>query len=111
MEEARVINKIETNLSKEKIEFINAAYTEEVDYQKGAALEGKNEEERKQLTNQALSRVFLARKDAGKGCAENIHEMIYYLKKIIQLIRKSKPVSMIFPKTAVLFLLKKCLIS
>ena len=28
-----------------------------------------------------MSRVFLARKDAGKGCAENIHEMIFYLKK------------------------------
>ena len=59
MEEPRAINKIETNLSKEKIEFIiNVAYTEEVDYWKSAALEGKNEEERKQLTNQAPSRVF-----------------------------------------------------
>ena len=37
MEEARAINKIETNLSKEKTEFINAAYTEEVDYWKRAA--------------------------------------------------------------------------
>ena len=58
MEEARTINKIETNLSKEKIEFINVTYTEEVDYWKSAVLEGKNEEERKQLTNQAPSRVF-----------------------------------------------------
>ena len=58
MEEARTINKIETNLSKEKIEFINVAYTEEVDYWKSAVLEGKNEEERKQLTNQAPSRFF-----------------------------------------------------
>ena len=82
MEETRAINKIETNLSKEKIEFINVAYTEEVDYWKSAVLEGKNEEERKQLTNQAPSRVFfLARKDAGKGCAENIHEVIFYFKK------------------------------
>ena len=31
MEEARVINKIELDLSKEKIKFINEAYTEEVD--------------------------------------------------------------------------------
>ena len=31
MEEAQVINKIETDLSKEKIKFINEAYTEEVD--------------------------------------------------------------------------------
>ena len=111
MEEARAINKIETNLSKEKTEFINAAYTEKVDYWKRAALEGKNEEETKQLTNQAPSRGFLARKDAGKGCAENIHEMIFYLKKNIQLIIESKPASMIFSKAAVLFYLKKCLIA
>ena len=58
MEEARVINKIETNLSKEKIDFINGADAEEVDYWKRAALESKNEEEMKKLTNQAPSRVF-----------------------------------------------------
>ena len=34
MEEAWVIKKIETNLSKEKIDFINVAYEEEVDYWK-----------------------------------------------------------------------------
>ena len=45
MEEARAINKIETNLSKEKIDFINAAYKEEVDYQKKFALKSINEEE------------------------------------------------------------------
>ena len=111
MEEARAINKIETNLSKEKIEFINAAYTEEVDYLKRAALRGKNEEERKQLKNLAPSRVFLICKDAGKGSAENIHEIICYLKIIIQLITESKPALMIFPKTVVLFHLKKCLIA
>ena len=71
---------IETNLSKEKIEFINAAYTKEVDYSKRAALEGKNEEEIKQLTNHGPSRVFLTRKDTGKDCAENINEMIFHLK-------------------------------
>ena len=58
MEKPRAINKIETNLSKEKLDFINAAYTEEVDYWKRAALGGKSEEERKQLTNLAPSRVF-----------------------------------------------------
>ena len=63
MEEARAINKIETNLSKEEIEVINAAYTKEVDYWKRVALEGKNEEEKKQLTNEAPSRVFLTYKD------------------------------------------------
>ena len=58
MEEARAVNRIETNLSQEKIDFINAAYAEEVDYWKRVALESKNEEERKQLTNLAPSRVF-----------------------------------------------------
>ena len=59
MEEAGAVNRIDTNLSQEKIEFITAAYTEEVDYWKRAVLRGKNEEEeRKQLTNLAPSRVF-----------------------------------------------------
>ena len=58
MEEARAIIKIKTNLSKGKIEFINAASTKKVDYWKRVALEGKNEEERKQLTNHAPLRVF-----------------------------------------------------
>ena len=54
---------------------------------KKVALEGKNEEERKQLTNQVPSRFFLfffffflTCKDARKGCAESIYEMIFYLK-------------------------------
>ena len=47
MEEALAVNRTETNLSQEKIDFINAAYTEEVDYWKRAALGGKNQEERK----------------------------------------------------------------
>ena len=41
MEEARAVNKTEANLSKEKIEFINAAYIKEVDYWKRVALEDK----------------------------------------------------------------------
>ena len=79
MEEARAINKIEieTNLSKEKIEFINSVYTEEVDYWKSAAFGGKNEEETKQLTNLAPSRFFFTLKDLRKDCAENINEMIF----------------------------------
>ena len=82
MEEAGAVNRIDTNLSQEKIEFITAAYTEEVDYWKRAVLRGKNEEEeRKQLTNPAPSRVFLAHKDAGKGSAENINEMIFFKKR------------------------------
>ena len=81
MEEARAVNRIETNLSQKKIHFINAAYAEEVNYWKRAALGSKNEEERKQLTNMAPSRAFLARKDAGKSSTKNIHEMLFYLKK------------------------------
>ena len=79
--EARVVNRIEANLPQEKIDFINAAYAEEVDYWKRAALGSKNEEERKQLTNLGPSRYFLARKDAGKSRAKNIREMLFYLKK------------------------------
>ena len=58
MEEARVVNRTETSLSQEKIDFINATYAEEVEYWKRAALGSKNEEERKQLTNLASSRGF-----------------------------------------------------
>ena len=65
----------------EKIDFINAAYPEEANYWKRAALGSKNEEERKQLTNLAPARVFLARRDAGKSSTKNIHEMFFYLKK------------------------------
>ena len=78
MVEARAVNRVETNLSQEKIDFINAAYAEEVNCWKRAALGSKNEEERKQLTNLALSRVFLARKDAGKSSTKNIHEILFY---------------------------------
>ena len=81
MEEARTVNRIETNFSHEKIDFLNADYAEEVDYWKRAALGCKNKEERKQLTNMASSKVFLTRKDAGKSSAKNIHEMLFYLKK------------------------------
>ena len=65
-----------------KNDFINAAYTEEVDYWKRAALESKNEEEKKQLTDLVSLKVFLARKDAGKSSIKNISEMFFYLKKL-----------------------------
>ena len=35
MEEARAVNRIETNLSQEKIDFTNSAYAEEVNYWNG----------------------------------------------------------------------------
>ena len=78
MVEARAANRVETNLSQEKIDFINAAYAEEVNCWKRAAVGSKNEEERKRLTNLSPSRVFLARKDAGKSSTRNIHEMLFY---------------------------------
>ena len=78
MVEAQAVNRVETSLSQEKIDFINAAYAEEVNCWKRAALGSKNEEERKQLTNLAPSRVFLARKDAGKSSTKNIYEMHFY---------------------------------
>ena len=80
MVEARAVNRVETNLSQEKIDFINAAYAEEVNCWKRAAVGSKNEEERerKRLTNLSPSRVFLARKDAGKSSTKNIHEILFY---------------------------------
>ena len=41
-----------------KIDFLNASYTEEIDYWKKAALGSKNEEERKQLGNPAPLKIF-----------------------------------------------------
>ena len=58
MEEARAVNRIEVNLTQEKIDFLNASYTEEIDYWKRAALGSKNEEERKQLGNLAPLKIF-----------------------------------------------------
>ena len=81
MGEARAVNRIVANLPQEKIDFINAAYAEKVDYWKRAALASKNEEERKQLTDLAPWKVFLACKDAGKSNVENIYEMLFYLRK------------------------------
>ena len=46
-----------------------------------ATLGSKNEEKKKQLTNLAPSRVFLARRDAGKSSTKNFHKMLFYLKK------------------------------
>ena len=43
---------------KKKVDFINAAYEEEVDYWKEIGLRSTNEEEVKKLTNLAPSRVF-----------------------------------------------------
>ena len=63
MDEVRTIDKMEVNLSKEKIDFINDVYQKELYYWKKIALESDlTENERKQLTDLAPSRVFLVRK-------------------------------------------------
>ena len=58
MDEVRAVNKIEVNLPEEKIDFINDAHKEELQYWKNIALVSKNEHERKQLTDLAPLRVF-----------------------------------------------------
>ena len=44
------------------------------------ALESKNENERKELTDLAPLRVFLARKAVVKNDVKNVNEIIFYLK-------------------------------
>ena len=73
------MNKIEANLSKEKIDFINDAHKKESQYWKNIALGNRSKDERKQVTDLAPSRVFLARKDAAKN-EKNFNEIIFYLK-------------------------------
>ena len=109
MEEGRAVNRIEANLPQEKIDFINAAYAEEVDYWKRAALGSKNEEERKQLTDLAHLKVFLACKDARKSSVENIY-MLFYLRKNYSPILKSELALKAFRKMTD-FHSKKCLIT
>lgn len=59
MDEVRGMNKIEGNLSQEKIEFINDSYQKESHYPKKTALENVlNENGMKQLTDLAPPRVF-----------------------------------------------------
>ena len=53
MDEARAINKIEANLPQEKIYFINSTHLKDVQYWKKIALENRNEDERRQLTDLA----------------------------------------------------------
>ena len=81
MEAARAVNRIEANLPQEKIDFINDVHEKEVDYWKRIALEGRSKDEKKQLRDLAPLKVFLAHKDAAKSRVENIHEMLFYLRK------------------------------
>ena len=73
------MNKIEANLPKEKIDFINDAHKKESYYWEKIALEKRNEDETKQVTDLAASRAFLARKDAVKN-ERNFNEIIFFWK-------------------------------
>ena len=66
MDEVRAMNKIEAKLPQEKIDFINDVHQKELQYGKKIALESKDENEKKQLTDLAPLRVSLARKYAVK---------------------------------------------
>ena len=77
MYEPRAAKKIE---EQEEIDFINDIHAKLPDYWKRAALGSRNEDKRKPLTDQAPLRVFLARKDAVESGAENVYEILYYLK-------------------------------
>ena len=55
---ARAAHRIEVNLIREKIDFINDANHKELQYWKNIGLVGKNENERKHLTDLAPLRVF-----------------------------------------------------
>ena len=80
MDEAWAVHKIEANLTQEKIDFINNTHAKKVDYWKRAALGGRGEDDRKRLTDQVPLRVFSARKDAVKKGAENVYQILFYLK-------------------------------
>ena len=58
MDKAREANRIQVNLPQEKIDLINDAHQKELQYWKNIALESKNKNERKELTDLAPLRVF-----------------------------------------------------
>ena len=80
MDEAKAINKIRVNLPMEKVDFIIDTHQKELNRWKRIALEGKNEDEKKQLTDLALLGAFLARKDVVKNEVKNVDKTIFYLK-------------------------------
>ena len=76
------MDKIEVNLSQEKLHLINDTYLEELQYWKKVALDNfPTENERKQLTDLAPPQVFLTGKAAIKNSKKKeIYENILYLK-------------------------------
>ena len=80
MDVARAVNKTEVNLPQEKIDFINDVHQKGLQHWKNIALASKNENEKKQLTDLAPLRVFVARKAVAKNDVKNVNEIIFYLK-------------------------------
>ena len=79
MDVAQAVNKIAANLPQEKINFINEAHQREVEYLKKFALDNKNKDEKKQLTDLAPLKDFLTRKYVVKE-VKSVNEIICSLK-------------------------------
>ena len=80
MDEVRVMNKIEVDLSQEKIDFVNDAYQKELQHWKKVGLESVSiENEAKEIIDLAPSRICLIRK-AKNAKMVNIDEIMFYLK-------------------------------
>ena len=80
MDEVRARNRIEVEIHQEKVDFINDAYQKELRYWKRAALESvSTENEAKELTELAPSRVILVRKVKNEKIVK-IDEIMFYLK-------------------------------
>ena len=63
------------NLPQEKMNFINDTHQKELQYWKGVALQSKNENGRKKLTDLAPLRVFLG----SQGCCKKIMQRMLTL--------------------------------
>ena len=62
MDESQAVNKIEASLPQEKIDFVNHTHAKEVEYWKKVALDNKNQDERRRLTDLAPLRIFQVKK-------------------------------------------------
>ena len=85
MDEVRVVNEIEVNLSQTKMNFKNGAYQKGLQYWKKVVLESVwTENEKKVLIDLAPLRVCFIRKAVIKNAQNlNIDEIVFYLKKSI----------------------------
>ena len=94
MDEAKPINKIILNLPKEKVNFLNDTYQKELNHWKKIVLEGKDEDEKKQLTDLAPLGAFWVRKDVVMN-EKNVDETIFYLKTQYQLHNQDQEITLI----------------